>query len=72
MDEMLRITGGGVHATIVLSESQASLEIATDITRKHGSICLVAAVCPLHAAVIITHQAIAQTVLANLSPMANP
>lgn len=72
MDEMLRITGGGVHATIVLSESQASLEIATEITRKHGSICLVAAVCSFHAAVITTHRAIAQAVLANLSPLANP
>jgi propanol-preferring alcohol dehydrogenase len=42
--DMLRVTGGGVHASMILADSQAALDIATDLTKKHGSICLVAAV----------------------------
>jgi D-arabinose 1-dehydrogenase-like Zn-dependent alcohol dehydrogenase len=37
-------TGGGVHASILLAESQAALELSAEITRKHGTVCLIAAV----------------------------
>jgi D-arabinose 1-dehydrogenase-like Zn-dependent alcohol dehydrogenase len=42
--DILEITSGGVHASIVLAESQSALAISADITRKHGTVCLVAAV----------------------------
>jgi len=46
MDDMIKATGGGVHASIVLAESQSALATAAHITAKHGEICLVAAVRP--------------------------
>jgi D-arabinose 1-dehydrogenase-like Zn-dependent alcohol dehydrogenase len=42
--DILRLTGGGVHASMILADSQAALDIATGLTKKHGRIYLVAAV----------------------------
>jgi D-arabinose 1-dehydrogenase-like Zn-dependent alcohol dehydrogenase len=44
VNDIITATEGGVHASIVLSESQDSLDIAASITKKHGTVCLVAAV----------------------------
>jgi D-arabinose 1-dehydrogenase-like Zn-dependent alcohol dehydrogenase len=44
LDEVTNLTTGGAHASLVLADSQDALDIAANITRKHGSICLVAAV----------------------------
>jgi D-arabinose 1-dehydrogenase-like Zn-dependent alcohol dehydrogenase len=42
--EIVPKTGGGVHASILLAESQAALELSAEVTRKHGTVCLIAAV----------------------------
>lgn len=43
-EELLKITGGGVHGSLVLAEAQSALDFVADITKKHGSVCLVSAV----------------------------
>lgn len=44
LGEIDRKTGGGAQGAILLAENQKALEFASDITRKHGTICLVAVV----------------------------
>jgi D-arabinose 1-dehydrogenase-like Zn-dependent alcohol dehydrogenase len=42
--DVIAKTGGGVHASILLAESQAALELSAQVARKHGTVCLIAAV----------------------------
>lgn len=44
VDAIQANTGQHVQASIILAEHQSALDLAAGITKKHGTICLVAAV----------------------------
>lgn len=73
LDQLMATTDGGVHASIVLAESQGALNDAALFTKKHGVICLVAAVSrvvsprPVHAVSNFS----AQTTVASIRAVAD-
>lgn len=44
IEEVRKMTEQGVHGAILLADSQGAMELAAEVTRKHGTVCLVAAV----------------------------